>query len=95
MLSVPRSLTSDKGPTGRWVTFPVILALSPSLARGGEGGGVVVDHRARRMTALRPVCVLGVDGQMEGDGCALVDVSIVLSCVCKNLRERGNGKNGR
>jgi hypothetical protein len=74
MLSVPRSLTGDVGPTRQQATFPVLPALSPSLARGGGGGA-----SSSGMTALRPVCVLGVDGQMKGNGCALVDVAIVLS----------------
>ena len=64
MPSVPRSLTGNEVPM-----FLVIPALSPSLARGGGGGDVM---------ALHPACVSGVDGRIEGDKFASVDVLIVL-----------------
>jgi hypothetical protein len=95
MPSIPPSLTGDAGPTRQQGTLPVLPALLPSLAREGEGGA-----SSSGTTALRPACVLGVVGRMEGDGCASVDVTIVLSRGCKKLGESGknatiNCKRGR
>ena len=86
MPSVPRSLTGDEVPTRRRATFPVIPVLLPSLARGGGGGTSlsVTTHDG-------PVPCVRIGGQWAdgGNGCALVDVSIVLSRACKKLGERG------